>query len=102
MPANSENILTIQQHPGDSTVVTITGDAYKGDGYYGRSDGLHTVQYSFDGLSGTISIQATLAVEPTDNDWFEVHSYTASTETSSKITSFTGKLSIIAILCGFR
>jgi hypothetical protein len=90
MPANSETILTIQQHPGDSTTETITGEKFKGDGYYGRSDGLHTVQYSFDGLTGTINIQATLAIDPTVDDWFTVHTYTAAQETSSKITSFTG------------
>lgn len=90
MPANSENILTNQTHPGDSTTETITGEKYKGDGYYGRSDGFHTVQYSFDGLTGTISIQATLAIDPAEEDWFEVHTYTASQETSSKIANFTG------------
>jgi hypothetical protein len=90
MPANSENILTNQTHPGDSTTETITGDAYKGDGYYGRSDGFHTVQYSYSGLTGTISIQATLEVDPTDTDWFTVHSYTAAQETASKIANFTG------------
>jgi len=90
MPANSENILTNQTHPGDSTVQTITGEKFKGDGYYGRSDGFHTIQYSYAGLTGSISIEATLAVDPTDNDWFEVHSYTAAQESASKITNFTG------------
>jgi hypothetical protein len=90
MPANSEIILSNQQHPGDSTTETVTGEKFKGDGYYGRSDGLHTVQYSYDGLTGTIDIQATLAIEPTEDDWFTVHTYTAAQETSSKITSFTG------------
>ena len=90
MPANSENILTNQTHTGDSTTQTITSEKFKGDGYYGRSDGFHTVQYSFDGLTGTIYIQASLAIDPVDADWFEVHSYTASQETSSKIANFTG------------
>jgi hypothetical protein len=90
MPANSEIILSNQQHPGDSTTETVVGDAFKGDGYYGRSDGLHTVQYSFDGFTGTVNIQATLSVDPQDTDWFTVHTYTAAQETASKITSFTG------------
>jgi len=90
MPANSENILTNQTHPGDSTTEIITGNAYKGDGYYGRSDGFHTVQYSFAGFTGTISIQATLEIDPMDDDWFTVHNYTAAQETASKIANFTG------------
>ena len=90
MPSNSETILTTQTHPGDSITETVVGEKYKGDGYYGRSDGLHTVQYSFTGLAGDITIQATLALDPSEDDWFTVHSYTAANETSSKIASFTG------------
>ena len=90
MPSNSEIILSANTHPGDSTVETITGERFKGDGYYGRADGVHTVQYNFNGLTGTITIQASLAVTPTDADWFEVHSYTAAQETANKYANFTG------------
>ena len=88
--AQSETILTAQTHPGDSTIETVTGEKFKGDGYYGRSDGLHSVQYNYSGLSGTITIQGTLAVTPVEADWFDVHTYTAAQETSSAIASFTG------------
>ena len=88
--SNSQTILTINQHPGDSTTETVTGEKYKGDGYYGRSDGLHSVQYTYSGLTGTITIQGTLAVTPVEADWFDVHTYTATQETASKIASFTG------------
>jgi hypothetical protein len=74
MPQTSEIILSNQTHPGDSTSESVTGDKYKGDGYYGRSDGLHTIQYNVTGFIGTISIQATLAIDPTDDDWFDVSS----------------------------
>ena len=90
MAATSEIILSSNTHPGDSTQATVTGDKYKGDGYYGRSDGFHSVQYTYSGLTGTITIQGTLAVEPVDDDWFDVHTYTAAQESSSKITNFTG------------
>ena len=87
---NSKTILSANTHPGDSTVTTVTGEKFKGDGYYGRSDGLHSVQYTYSGLSGTITIQGTLSVTPVEADWFDVHSYTAAVETASKIASFTG------------
>ena len=90
MAANSEIILSSNTHPGDSTVQTVTGNAFKGDGYYGRSDGFHSVQYTYSGLTGTITIQGTLAVEPIETDWFNVHTYTAAQETASKISNFTG------------
>lgn len=72
MPSTSETILANQNHPGDSTTQTATGTKFKGDGYYGRSDGLHTVQYTVTGFQGTIDIQATLATEPTEADYFTV------------------------------
>ena len=87
---NSKTILSANTHPGDSTIETVTGEKFKGDGYYGRSDGLHSVQYTYSGLSGTITIQGTLAVTPVEADWFDVHTYTATEETASKIASFTG------------
>ena len=68
--ANSETIVTLQVHPGDSTNEEYTGPAAKGDGYYGRSDGFHTVQYNITGFQGKIKMQATLAVDPADADWF--------------------------------
>lgn len=90
MAANSEIILSAQTHPGDSSSEVVIGDKFKGDGYYGRSDGLHTVQYNLSEFTGTIIIEGTLEVNPNDNDWFSVHSYVAAQETDNKIVSFTG------------
>jgi hypothetical protein len=93
--ANSEIILSANTHPGDSTTETVTGDKYKGDGYYGRSDGFHTVQYTLEGFVGTIDIQATLAVDPADADWFTIYTqaYPVVNDegtTGSFMTNFTG------------
>lgn len=90
MTVNSETILAEQTHPGDSVITTVTSDNFKGDGYYGRSDGLHSVQYTFTDFTGDIYIDGTLALSPSEEDWFQIHQYTASAETSSKITNFTG------------
>ena len=68
--SNSETILSANTHPGVSTIETVTGEKYKGDGYYGRSDGFHTVQYNISGFQGKIKMQATLAVNPVEADWF--------------------------------
>lgn len=108
--AQSELILANQMHPGDSTAQTTFGEKFKGDGYYGRSDGLHTVQVNLTGFLGDIELQGTLAVDPTADDWFNVRlgsgqtidttgkfvssstskiEYTAN-ETSSKTYNFTG------------
>lgn len=89
--AQSETILSEQTHPGDSSIQSVTGNNYKGDGYYGRSDGFHTVQYKLTNFMGVVKVQATLAVNPTDDDFFDVvfdEHLTASTE--SKIANFSG------------
>jgi hypothetical protein len=97
MPSTSETILSNQTHPGDSTTETVTGDKFKGDGYYGRSDGLHSIQYNVSGFIGTVVMQATLATNPTSDDWFTI-SNTEHTSTNdsaangdgSYIYNFTG------------
>lgn len=89
--ANSETILSANTHPGDSVSTVVTGEKFRGDGYYGRSDGFHTIQYSVDGFVGTVAIQATLAVDPVEADWFTVYTqeYIEVTDTNV-ITNFTG------------
>ena len=45
----------------------------KGDGYYGSSDGLHTITYTVTpNFVGTLTTQATLVASPADTDWFNV------------------------------
>jgi len=72
MPAYSETILPVTDHPNDSTVETVLGTQFKGDGYYNRSDGFHTVQITVSQFEGTIVMQASLATTPTATDWFNV------------------------------
>lgn len=89
MSLNSENILSTQTHPGDSVATTVTGTQHKGDGYYGRSDGLHTVQVSITGFIGQIEMQGTLEADPADEDWFTVELGTGnqSVDTTGLITA---------------
>lgn len=88
--ANSEIILTSTTHPGDASTVVVTGSAFKGDGYYGRSDGIHTVQYDLNSFIGTIKMQGTLATTPTDSDYFDIISTTETSTTGASIYNFTG------------
>lgn len=56
----------------DGSTQTVTGEKFKGDGYYGRADGLHTVAWKITGFTGTIKMQGSLASDPTNNDWFDI------------------------------
>ena len=94
MPASSETILSVTAHPGGGGSETVLGEKFKGDGYYGRSDGLHTVQINVDGVSGTIKMQGTLAVDPVEADYFDIANaeYNSGTDgsTGSFMYNFTG------------
>jgi hypothetical protein len=72
MIARSEIILSNQTHPFGSEIESLFGEKYKGDGYYGRSDGIHTVQWSLTNFIGTVGIQGSLSVDPQESDWFTV------------------------------
>ncbi len=88
--AQSETILSAQTHVGDSSIQSHTGEKYKGDGYYGRSDGLHTIQIDLNGFLGNVEMQGTLAINPTEDDWFSVRLGSGQTiDTTGKLVSAT-------------
>ena len=66
MARNSVVMLT------DQGVLNFEGDSIRGDGYYGFSDGLHTVQISLNNFTGRIYIQGSLASTPGATDWFDI------------------------------
>jgi len=80
MPALSQNLEFITRttssvsviYPNNtSTVMVYVSNKVKGDGYYGASDGLHTVMYTCDPtFIGTVTMQASLATQPAESDWF--------------------------------
>jgi len=51
----------------------LVGDAIRADSYYGRTDGIHTVQVTVNNFTGSFGIQGTLATEPTESDWFDIN-----------------------------
>lgn len=51
----------------------LTGEACKADGWYGHTDGLHTVVIQVVNFTGRIHLEASLALEPGDNDWFPIY-----------------------------
>ena len=80
---------------------TVTGERFKGDGYYGRSDGLHTVAYYLDGFVGVVKIQGTLATDPLEGDWFDVDGTTvgdgSTVLTENTFKNFTGNFMWIRV-----
>lgn len=111
MPALSQNLVfhvnngntvtttVVVDYPntGTNTFVYVS-DKVKGDGYFGGGDGLHTVSYTASKFfHGTITMQATLASEPVENDWFFIPGTTSTytpvnvrTTSTVDIYNFTG------------
>jgi hypothetical protein len=48
------------------------GEKQPGAGYYRLNSPLHTAVYTVNAFSGTIKIQGTLALYPSDDDWFDI------------------------------
>lgn len=53
-------------------LASTTGEPYQANSWYGFSDGLHTVAIHTNNLVGRVYIEASLADQPQDSDWFPV------------------------------
>jgi hypothetical protein len=89
--------------PSASTSTNVSRNTFlsipeKGDGYFSAADGVHTVTYTVTpNFAGSLSMQATLAVNPAESDWFTVNDSTVSyvtpivpASTTTSYVNFTG------------
>lgn len=53
-------------------LISLTGDPVRGAGWYGPNNGLHSVAIRVLNFQGRISIQASLAAVPGEQDWFSI------------------------------
>ena len=100
MPATTSTTLLVTTAHGtsagnyDGSATAFNSDKVKGDGYYGFSDGVHTVQTRVTSLIGTVKIQGTLQKAPTSTDWVDIASVVtsdgSSAVTNSYLNNFTG------------
>lgn len=82
---NTSTTVSVQYPNTATDMMSYVSNKVKGDGYYGSTDGFHTVAYTATPLFvGTITVQASLSSEPTESDWFNV-SGTTSTYTALNI-----------------
>ena len=69
MPVNRRSINILGS---TGTNMSQTSNNVKGDSFYGYSDGYHTIQVIYNQYVGRFIVEASLAVEPTDTDWFQI------------------------------
>ena len=68
-----------------------TGDKAKSDSYYGYTDGIHSVSSKYNTFLGTVKLQATLSLNPSESDWGDIKLITKSTShTGTEIHTFKG------------
>ena len=110
MPALSQNLTftissgtstvsTVQLvHPPFNATLTYLSTKIKGEGYFGGTNGFHTVFWKISDFIGTISVQGTLVANPTIDDWVDVE--LTSTDSVGTIYSMdtTGVLTTVAVV----
>lgn len=77
-------------YPNTATgVLTYFSSKEKAAGYYGSTDGFHTVAFTANStFVGTMTMQATLATSPNSTDWFNILDTTSTyTEFNTRTTS---------------
>lgn len=58
--------------PSSQGQINMVGLPEKADGWYGYNDGLHTVAVYVQNFTGRVFIEASISLEPTENDWFPI------------------------------
>lgn len=82
MPQTTTLILLPQTsylNPGNGAPYTVTGNSQPAAAYYLGNQNLQTVNINLSNCSGNITLEATLASSPTENDWFKVYELVANT-----------------------
>lgn len=64
-------------NPGNGAPYTVTGNTQPAAAYYLGNRDLQTVNIKCTNLTGNIVIQASLATNPSTNDWFKVYELVA-------------------------
>jgi len=56
-----------------SKIYNLTGRPLRADGFYGNTNSFYTVVLYYNNLQGRIWIEASLASNPNEEDWFPIH-----------------------------
>jgi hypothetical protein len=77
---------TVYNGGGTANIYTVTGNAQPAAAYYLGNQDLQTISYGFTNVTGTLEIEATLASNPTSNDWFKVYKVVANNDSNTNST----------------
>lgn len=74
---------TTYLNPGNGAPYTVTGNSQPAAAYYLGNQNLQTVNISLTNCTGNIVIEASLATDPTNDDWFDVYELTANADAAA-------------------
>lgn len=80
MPQSTTLLLfpeTAYINPGNGAPYTVTGNTQPAAAYYLGNRDLQTVNTKVSGMTGNIVVEASLATNPTEIDWFKVYQFSA-------------------------
>jgi hypothetical protein len=85
---NTVSVAVVYPNSATNTLVYYS-QPQKSSGYFNAGNGLQTVMYSCNStFAGTVTMQATLAIDPVDGDWFNIQGTTVNyTVAQSRNTS---------------
>ena len=70
---STENRILLSNITSEATDSEFSySEKHPGAGYHKNFDVLHTAVYSVDAFVGVIKLQATLALNPRDSEWFDI------------------------------
>lgn len=71
MPTPTRKSVVMMTNTGRTH--NLVGEPVRADGFWGRSDGLHTVQVIYSNFTGEFGVQGTLETDPKPQDWFFIN-----------------------------
>lgn len=81
---------TVYQNPGNGAPYTVIGNSQPAAAYYLGNRDLQTVNFNLSNVSGNIIIEATLASDSANAEWFKVYEYVADSSNVSSYTNIDG------------
>jgi hypothetical protein len=70
---NSQTYSSVTYPNSAQEPLVYNSDKIQGDGYFGNSDGFHTVSWNVSEFAGSIQVQGTLASAPEEADWITIN-----------------------------
>lgn len=88
--AQTTTQILLPQTPYTQADPNVYGDKKEAAGYYIANKNLQTLTWNLTNVTGTVLVQASLATDPQESDWFAVYSLPCNGLTQTSFYNLTG------------